>query len=109
MELRTLQTFQVVAEELNLTKAAIKLNYSQPTVTKHIKSLEEELNVTLLTKINGGYVLTHAGEQLYKHTLNITREINLIHGISPLHGDKRIIHFRSHDYYGFHYFIPIIN
>ena len=34
MEFRTLQTFQVVAEELNFTKAAIKLNYSQPTVTK---------------------------------------------------------------------------
>ena len=44
MEFRTLQTFQVVAEELNFTKAAIKLNYSQPTVTKHIRSLEEHLD-----------------------------------------------------------------
>lgn len=50
MEFRTLQTFQVVAEELNFTKAAIKLNYSQPTVTKHIRSLEEHLGTILLEK-----------------------------------------------------------
>lgn len=56
MEIRTLQTFLVVAEELNLTRAAIKLNYSQPTVTKHIKSLEDELGTVLLTKHNGKYV-----------------------------------------------------
>ena len=53
MEIRNLQTFQVVAEELNMTHSAIKLNYSQPTITKHIKSLEDELGTMLLDKKNG--------------------------------------------------------
>ncbi|GAB6085612.1 LysR family transcriptional regulator [Alkaliphilus crotonatoxidans] len=108
MEIRTLQTFLVVAEELNLTRAAIKLNYSQPTVTKHIKSLEDELGTVLLTKHNGKYVLTHAGERLYKHTINIIREINMTYDISPKQGAKRTIKFQGHDYYGFRYFIPVI-
>ncbi|WP_244297115.1 LysR family transcriptional regulator [Brevibacillus antibioticus] len=36
MELRNLKTFQVVAEHLNLTKAAEQLGYSQPTITLQI-------------------------------------------------------------------------
>lgn len=108
MEIRTLQTFQVVAEELNLTRAAMKLNYSQPTVTKHIKSLEEELGTTLLTKHNGKYVLTHAGERLYRHAINIIKEVNMTQEISPKQGAKRTIRFQGHDYYGFRYFIPAI-
>ena len=43
MELRHLKTFKVVAEELNLSKAANKLGYTQPTITLQIQSLEKEL------------------------------------------------------------------
>ena len=41
MELRNLKTFQVVAEELNLTKATQKLGHTQPTLTLQIKYLEK--------------------------------------------------------------------
>lgn len=108
MEIRTLQTFQVVAEELNMTKAAIKLNYSQPTITKHIQSLETELGSTLLMKKNGKYVLTYAGEELYKRSINILKEINLIKNINPDHGDHISLKLQGHDYYGFRYFMPAI-
>lgn len=108
MEIRTLQTFQVVAEELNMTKAAIKLNYSQPTITKHIQSLESELGSTLLMKKSGKYVLTYAGEELYKSSINILKEINLIKNISPDHGDHISLKLQGHDYYGFRYFMPAI-
>lgn len=108
MEIRTLQTFQVVAEELNMTKAAIKLNYSQPTITKHIQSLEAELGSTLLMKKNGKYILTYAGEELYKRSINILKEINLIKNISPDHGDHISLKLQGHDYYGFRYFMPAI-
>lgn len=108
MEIRTLQTFQVVAEELNMTKAAIKLNYSQPTITKHIQSLEAELGSTLLMKKNGKYILTYAGEELYKRSINILKEINLIKNISPDHGNHISLKLQGHDYYGFRYFMPAI-
>lgn len=108
MELRTLQTFQVIAEELNFTRAAMKLNYSQPTVTKHIKSLEEQLGTILLEKRRGQYVLTYAGEQLYKRVINILGEVRLIEEIPREYGINHYIHLQGHDYYCFRHFLPAI-
>lgn len=51
MELRNLKTFQVVANELNMTKAAKILKYTQPTITLQIQVLERELNHSLFTRI----------------------------------------------------------
>lgn len=109
MEIRTLETFQVVSQELNLTRAANKLNYSQPTVTKHIQSLENEIGTDLLIKKDGSYTLTFAGEQLLKYTTNILRELNLIKTIRPDHGEKFTMQLQGHDYYLFKYFIPTMN
>jgi DNA-binding transcriptional LysR family regulator len=64
MELRNLKTFQVVAEELNLTKAAKILGYTQPTLTLQIQALEKELQHTLLTRIGKKTFLTSAGKNL---------------------------------------------
>lgn len=106
MEIRNLQTFQVVAEELNMTHSAIKLNYSQPTITKHIKSLEDELGTMLLDKKNGKYVLTYAGEELYKRTVNILSEVNLIKTIPTELGKNYVMKLQGHDFYCFNYFMP---
>ncbi len=108
MEIRNLRTFQVVAEELNLTKAAIRLNYSQPTVTKHIKILEEEIGAQLIIKENGKYTLTHAGELLYRHTNTILKEITMIKEISAEMGKKQTLELQSLDYYCYNFFVPAI-
>lgn len=68
MELRNLKTFQVVAECSNFTKAAEKLNFTQPTVTAQIQSLEKELNQLLFFRVGRTNHLTPAGKLLKKYT-----------------------------------------
>ena len=50
MELRHLRYFVCVAEALSFTKAAEKLHTAQPSLTRQIKDLEEELGVRLLNR-----------------------------------------------------------
>ncbi|MBT3604574.1 MAG: LysR family transcriptional regulator [Candidatus Latescibacteria bacterium] len=64
MELYHLRTFITVAEEQNLTRAAQKLFTSPPSVSAHIKALEEELHVVLFNRTPKGMTLTSAGETL---------------------------------------------
>ncbi|WP_144525999.1 LysR family transcriptional regulator [Bacillus pumilus] len=68
MELRNLKTFQVVANELNMTKAAKILKYTQPTITLQIQVLEREINHSLFTRIGKKTFLTPAGKKLKQHT-----------------------------------------
>ena len=71
MDLRTLNYFVVVAEELNITRAAEKLNMSQPPLSKQIRLLEEELNTTLFIRGKRHLQLTESGELLYRHAKEI--------------------------------------
>ena len=45
INLELYRIFKIVADEENLTKASEMLHISQPAVTKHIKNLENELQV----------------------------------------------------------------
>jgi DNA-binding transcriptional LysR family regulator len=66
MELYQLKTFVTVAEEGHLTRAANRLHTSQPAISAHIKSLEEELGVPLFVRTPKGMKLTREGDVLRK-------------------------------------------
>lgn len=67
--------FAIVADEKNVTKASEILNISQPAVTKHIKNLENELNMILFNRSHG-MQLTKQGEALYKRIVPHIKAIN---------------------------------
>ena len=77
MELRTLNYFVTVAEELNITKAASILRISQPPLSAQIKNLEEELGTELFVRGKRRLELTDAGQLLYqraKDILNLSKK-----------------------------------
>lgn len=66
MELRVLKYFAVVAAENSITKAAEKLYITQPTLSRQIAELEEEVGAPLLVRGNRSVSLTAAGELLLR-------------------------------------------
>ena len=61
MEIRTLRYFLAVAREENMTRAAEILHVTQPTLSKQLKSLEDELGKKLFTRHSFSIALTDEG------------------------------------------------
>lgn len=71
MELRTLRYFLEIAREENMTRASESLHVSQPSLSKEMKALEEELGKKLFIRKNGGLRLTDEGMLLRKRAEDI--------------------------------------
>jgi DNA-binding transcriptional LysR family regulator len=61
MELRHLRYFIAVAQEENVSRAALKLHVSQPALSRQVRDLEDELGFLLLTRSAKSVRLTEAG------------------------------------------------
>lgn len=65
-----LRTFKIVAQYENISKAAKILCVTQPSITKAIKKLEEQLNMILFVRDKKGMVLTDNGKTLYRYIID---------------------------------------
>ena len=77
MDLRQLEIFVKVAELKSFSKAAQALRLTQPTISEHIRTLEQELGVRLLDRLGRGAEATRAGQLLLSHAtrmLQLQRE-----------------------------------
>jgi DNA-binding transcriptional LysR family regulator len=63
MELRQLEIFRALAQELNFTKAAARVHCVQSNVTTQIRALENELGTRLFDRLAKRVVLTDAGRR----------------------------------------------
>lgn len=71
MELRVLNYFLMVAREENITKAAQLLHVTQPTLSRQIAQLEDELGVKLFQRSNHSIILTDNGMLLKRRAQEI--------------------------------------
>src|SRR5262249_60673163 len=64
MDLRRLEVFAKVAELGSFSRAAEALFLTQPTISEHVRALEEELGLPLLDRMGRGASPTPAGQLL---------------------------------------------
>lgn len=71
MELRHIRYFQVLAEELNFSRAAEKLHIAQPPLSRQIQELEEEIGAKLFYRTKRQVELTDAGKVFLQKSYEI--------------------------------------
>jgi DNA-binding transcriptional LysR family regulator len=73
MEFRHLESFLVVADELNVGRAAERLHMTQPTLSRQIAALERDVGVPLFHRVKRRFTLTPAGEVFLDSARDIVR------------------------------------
>lgn len=80
MEIRTLRYFYTIAEEGNVSRAAAILHMTQPTLSRQLKALEDELGTALFVREHNHLALTDAGlflKSRAEEILKLTQQTNL--------------------------------
>ena len=71
MEFKQLESYAAVVRYNSFTKAAENMYISQPTISTHIRVLEEELNVRLIMRTTKNIEVTPEGMKLYEYAVNL--------------------------------------
>lgn len=75
MELKQLEYFYAVCQELHFTRAAEKVGISQPSLSQQIRLLEHEIGTPLFDRIGKKTALTESGKLLLQYTRKIFYEV----------------------------------
>lgn len=87
MEFRSLRYFVQIAELGSITAAAQRLRVAQPSLTRHLHKLEEDLGVALFVRAHRGVVLTAAGRSLLERATRILSDVDRASRELRLEGD----------------------
>lgn len=60
------KVFYIIAKNRNITKAANELNITQPSISRMLKTMEEQMNTKLFIRKTKGVFLTQEGQELYR-------------------------------------------
>ena len=91
MEFKQLESFAAVVRLNSFTKAAESLYMSQPTISTHIRALEEELGTRLIMRTTKNIEVTPEGVKLFEYAVNILElRDRMVSECSE--GAKKIIH-----------------
>lgn len=71
-----MRVFAAVFRNRSFSKASQELHLTQPTISNHIKSLEDELNCRLFDRLGRSIIPTKEAEALYGPTLEILEKVN---------------------------------
>lgn len=80
-DIAEIRTFCTAAESGSLGRAAIRLNLTQPALSKRIASLERHSGVTLFKRTSTGVTLTPAGLRLYEHARRLLEQADEVEGV----------------------------
>ncbi len=90
IELKQLEYFLAVAENLSFTKAAEEIHVAQPAISQQIKQLERDLGISLFHRNNKRVNLTEAGQLFRKKSLEVLEHVDAaIKVIEELRGLER--------------------
>jgi DNA-binding transcriptional LysR family regulator len=73
MDIRQLRYFIAIVEERKISAAAERLHISQPPLSQHLKTMEDELGTKLVERSGKFLEVTEAGKALYKYALQMTQ------------------------------------
>ena len=90
VNLELYRIFKIVADQENLSKASEILHISQPAVTKHIKNLENQLNVKLFTRSKYGMILNENGKRLYSQIKEAIEILSISDSIFNTHKEIKL-------------------
>ncbi|WP_345814161.1 LysR substrate-binding domain-containing protein [Paraburkholderia sp. PREW-6R] len=80
MDIRQLRYFATVVDTGSLSKAAVRLSVSQPSLSQQIVGMEDDLGVPLLLRSPSGVRPTEAGMALYRHARTILKQFEQMRG-----------------------------
>lgn len=88
LDAHQMNIFLIAAQTLNFSEAARRLHMTQPSVSQHIQSLEQQMGVQLFNRSGRHLTLTEAGETLFPRAREFVKQSQQIEEMmASLHGE----------------------